>query len=107
MAAPALNMIGASRSQNISDISSRKECEKDGANKPVHDEGYNSIVSHHKFMLLIQSHLGQEERGTTMVDNVSMASHAKASQNTMESTSSRTQVTNLAQNSTYADTKNN
>ena len=58
MAAPALNMIGASRSQNISDISSRKECEKDGAGKPVHDEGDNAIASHQKSMFLVQSHLG-------------------------------------------------
>ena len=48
--APALKTIGASCSHNTSDTFSRKECKKDGANKPVHDEGDDTITSHQKFM---------------------------------------------------------
>ena len=43
-AAPSLKTIGASRSHNTSDTSSRKECEKDGADTPVHDEGDDAIA---------------------------------------------------------------
>ena len=78
---PALKIIGASRSHNTSDTSPRKECEKD-ADKPVHDEGYDAIASHQKSMFLVQSHIGQEEGRTTMVDNVSMAAPAQVTQNT-------------------------
>ena len=59
VASTALKTIGASRSQNISDTSYRKVCEKDGANKLVHDEGDDYIASHQKYMFLVQSHLGQ------------------------------------------------
>ena len=50
-----LKTIGSLWSHNISDTSSRKECEKDGADKPVHDELDDSIVSHQKS----KSHLVQ------------------------------------------------
>ena len=69
-AAPALNMIGVLRSQSTSNTSSRKECEKDGANNLVHDEGDDAIASHQKSMSLVHSHLVQEESRTTMVDNL-------------------------------------
>ena len=61
VAATALKPIDALRSQNTSNASSRKVCKKDGTNEPVHYEGYDDIASHQKFMLLVQSHLGQEE----------------------------------------------
>ena len=77
MADPALKMIGASHSQNNSDKSSRKECDKDSSNKPVHDEEYGAILSHHKSMFLVQSHLVQEEGRTTILDNVSMEAHVQ------------------------------
>ena len=41
-----LKMIGASCSKNTSNKSSIWEREKDGADKPVHDEVDNTIVSH-------------------------------------------------------------
>ena len=41
---PGLNMVGALCSQNTSKTFSRKECEKAGADKPVHDEGDDAIV---------------------------------------------------------------
>ena len=47
---PAQKMIGASCSHNTSDTSSRKECEKGGADDPVHDEGNDDIASHQKSM---------------------------------------------------------
>ena len=72
IAASGLKTIGASCSQNTSDTLSRKECEKDVANKPVHDEVYNAIVSHHKFIFLVQSHVDQEE-GQKMVNTPSTA----------------------------------
>ena len=50
IAASGLKTIGASCSHNTSDTFSRKECKKDGANKPVHDEGDDTITSHQKFM---------------------------------------------------------
>ena len=52
-------------------ISSRKECEKDGSNNLVHDERDDAIESHQRSMFLVQSYIVQEERRTTMV-----ASHA-------------------------------
>ena len=51
--------IGTLCSQNTSDTSSRKKCEKDGARKPVHDKGDDSIASHQESMILVQLHLGQ------------------------------------------------
>ena len=45
-AAPVLKTIGASRSQNTPNKFYRKEYKKDGANKPVHDEGDGAIASH-------------------------------------------------------------
>ena len=70
---PALNKIGALLSQNTSNTSFIKVCENDGADDPVHDEGYDAIASHQTSIFLVQSRLGQEEGRTTMVDNVSMA----------------------------------
>ena len=67
MASPTLKMISVSRSQNTSDTSFIKYCEKDGANKPVHDEEDYSIASHHRSMILVLSHLVQEYGRTTMV----------------------------------------
>ena len=81
-AAPALNMIGVLRSQSTSNTSSRKECEKDGANNLFHDEGDDAIASHQKSMFLVQSHLGQEQGQTKMVDDVSMAAQAQVTPNT-------------------------
>ena len=60
VASPALKIIGNSCSHNTSYTSSRKECEKDSADKPVHDEGDGAVVSHQKSMFLVQSHLSQE-----------------------------------------------
>ena len=85
VAAPALKMIGNLRSQNTSDTSFRKECKEGGANKPVRDEGDDSIASHHKYMFLIRSNIGQEEGRTKMLDNLLMADPAQVSQNTMVS----------------------
>ena len=62
-----LKMVGILCSQNNSNTSSIKESEKDGTDKPVHDEGDDHIASHQKSMFLVQSHLGQEEGRTTMV----------------------------------------
>ena len=76
-AAPALNKIGALLSQNTSNTSFIKVCENDGADDPVHDEGYDAIASHQTSIFLVQSRLGQEEGRTTMVDNVSMAAPAQ------------------------------
>ena len=70
-------MIGASRSQNNDNTSYWKECETYSAGEPVHDEGDDSIVSHQKFMILVQSRLGWEEGQKTMVDNGSVASPEK------------------------------
>ena len=56
MAYTRLKTISALNSQNMSDISSRKYYEKDGANMPVDDERYDDIASHQKSM----SHIGQE-----------------------------------------------
>ena len=44
----ALKTIGASRSHNTSDTSSRKERKKDSTNNPVYDEGDDYIASHRK-----------------------------------------------------------
>ena len=105
--APSLKTIGALRSQSTSDTSSRKECEKYGADKPVHDEGYDAIVSHHKSMFLVHSHLFQEEGRTIMVVDVSMASPLQVTQNTTESIAPPTQVTTHTCNSMDIDNKNN
>ena len=59
MAAPPLKTIGALCSQNTSDTSSRKECENDGAGKPLHDEEDDYIASQQKSIFLVQSHLGK------------------------------------------------
>ena len=59
VASPALRTIGTALSQNTSNTYSRKVCEKDGTNNPVHDEGDDAIASHQKSMFLVQSHLGQ------------------------------------------------
>ena len=107
LAYPALKTIDASRPQNTPNTSSRKVCEKDGANKPVHDEGDDAIASHQRYMFLVQSHLVQEQEQTKIIDNVSMAAPAKVIQNTMVSTASPIQVTTHTQNSTDTDTKNN
>ena len=56
---PIIKMIGASYSQNTSDTSSRKECENDGAGKPLHDEEDDYIASQQKSIFLVQSHLGK------------------------------------------------
>ena len=69
------------RSHNTYNTSSRKECEKDGSDKPLHDERDDAIASHQSSMFLVQSHLGQEEGKTTMMDNVSMASPAQVTHN--------------------------
>ena len=61
VAAPALKNVGALNPHNTSDTSCRKQCKKDGFEKPLHDEGDDSIPSHQKFMFSVQSHLGQEE----------------------------------------------
>ena len=58
------------RSHNTYNTSSRKECEKDGSDKPLHDERDDAIASHQSSMFLVQSHLGQEEGKTTMMDNI-------------------------------------
>ena len=107
VADPAIQTIGASRSQNISDTPSRKECKKDSADKPVHYKGDDDIASHQRFMFIFQSHLGQEEGRKTMVDNVLVLAPAQVTQNTTESTAAPTQVTNHTQNSKDTDTKNN
>ena len=49
----ALKMIGALRSHNTYDTPSRKVCKKDGADKPLHDEGDYAIASHQKSMFLV------------------------------------------------------
>ena len=59
--APTLKTIGALRSHNTSNISYRKECEKEVSDKPVSDEGDDAIASHQKSMFLVQSCLGLEE----------------------------------------------
>ena len=81
-AAHALSTIGTLRSQNTSGTSSRKDCKKYGTNKTVHDEGDDYIASHQKSMFLVQSHLGQEQGQTKMVDDVSMAAQAQVTPNT-------------------------
>ena len=43
---PTLKYFGVLRSHNNSNTSSRKECEKDGTNKPIRDEGDDAISSH-------------------------------------------------------------
>ena len=91
VAAPALKRIGAFCSHNTSNTPSRKQYEKDSANKPVHDEGDDYIASNYKYMFLVQSHLGQEEGRTTMLDNVLIAAPAQVSQNNMELTANPTQ----------------
>ena len=67
-AAHGLKIIGTSRSQNTSYTSSRKECEKDGADKPFHDDGDDAISSQQKSM----SHIGQEY-GQKMLETLSRA----------------------------------
>ena len=84
MADTWLKRIGASCSHSTPDTSSRKEYKKYGSDKLVHDEGDDAISSHQKTMLLVQSHISQEEGLTTMVDNVSMGSPAQVTQNTTE-----------------------
>ena len=106
VAYPTLKTIGALRSKNTSDRSSRKACKKNGSDKPVHDEGDDATASHQKYMFLVQSHIGQEEGQKTMVDNVSMSTHAQVIQNTTELIAPPTQVTTHTQNSTDIDTKN-
>ena len=106
-AAPGLKIIGTSCSQNTSDTSSRKQCENDGADKPVHDEGDDAIASQQKSMFLVQSHIFQEEGQTTMVDNVSMEDPSQVTHNTTESTAAPTQVTTHTHNSMNTYTKNN
>ena len=64
--------IGDSCSHNTSDTSFRNEREKDGAKKPVNDEGDDAITSHQKSMFLVQSHLEHEEGRKTTMDNISM-----------------------------------
>ena len=59
VALKALKMIGTSRSQNNSNISSIKVCKKDGTDKTVHDDSDYDITIHHKSMFLVQSHIGQ------------------------------------------------
>ena len=87
-AAAALKIIRASRSQNTSDTSFRKECENYSANNPIHDEGDDAIVSHQKSMFLVQSHLGQEEGRTKMVEYpVLKIIGASSSQNTSDTSS--------------------
>ena len=54
-------MIGALSSQNTYNTSSRKECNKDSAGKPVHDEGYDDIASHQESMFSVKSRLGKEQ----------------------------------------------
>ena len=107
MAAPPLKTIGALCSQNTSDTSSRKECEKDGTNKTVYYEGDDAIASHQKSMFLVQSYISQEEGQTTMVDNVCMEAPAQVKQNATESTAAPIQVTTHTYNSMDTDTKNN
>ena len=70
MAAPGIKIIGASCSHNTSNTSSRKECEKYCADKPVHDEVDYAIASHHKSMFLVQFHIFQED-GQTMLKTLS------------------------------------
>ena len=82
VAAPALKHIGDSRSQITYDKSSRKQCEREGADKPLHDEVDDAISSHQISIFLFQSHLVQEKRQTKMVDNVSMAPPTQVTQNT-------------------------
>ena len=65
---PGIETTGALFSQNPSDIPSRKECEKEGMDNPVHDEGDDAIASHQKSI----SNLGQE-KVQTMVDTPSRA----------------------------------
>ena len=79
-----LKRIGAFCSQNTSNTSSKKECEKDGADKIVYDEGDDAIASHQKYMFLVLSHLGQEEGQKTMVNNLSIAAPANVTHNTKE-----------------------
>ena len=61
VASTTLKMIGASLPHNTSDTSYRKECEKGGSDKPVHDEGDDAIASNQRTMILVHSYLGQEE----------------------------------------------
>ena len=94
-------------SQNASDTTHRNDFEKYGANTPVHNEGDNAIAPHHKSMISVQSHIGQEEGRTTILDNISMSAPAQVKQNTMELTASSTQVTTHTHNSMNTYTKNN
>ena len=107
LASPALKRIGASCTHNTSNTYSRKLFEKCSANKPVHDEEDDAITTHQKSMFLVHSYLVQEDGRTKMVDNLLMTSSAQVIQNTAESTSAPTQVTNHTYNSTGIDTKNN
>ena len=66
----ALKTIGALRSRNTSNTSSRKECKYYGAYKSVHYGGDDAIASQHKSMFSVQSHISQEVGQTTMVDNL-------------------------------------
>ena len=59
------------------------------------------MLLHHTINIyfLVQSHIGQEEGKTTMVDNSSMTAPAKVTYNTTEFAAAPTQVTTPTQNS--------
>ena len=88
--APTLKTIGALRSHNTSNISYRKECEKEVSDKPVSDEGDDAIASHQKSTFLFWSHIGQEKGQTKMMESPSLKIiGALLSQNTSNTSSRR------------------
>ena len=89
-------IIGALGSHNTYDTSSRKECKKDGAREPFHDEGDDAIESQQKYMCSFKSTIGQEEGQKTIVDNVLFAAPSQV-----------TIVTKHTNNTTDTPSKNN
>ena len=53
VAAPVIKKIGALRSHITFDKLSRKEFEKNSADKPVHDEGVDAFASHQESTFLV------------------------------------------------------
>ena len=72
VAATVIKKIGDLRSHNTFGKFSRKECENNSADKPVHDEGVYAFASHQESTFLVQSHIGQEEGRTTKVTSTAL-----------------------------------
>ena len=64
-------------------------CEKDGANKPAHDEGDDDIASQQKYMILVQSHIGQEDGEIKMVASPAIQIICASRSHNTSNTSSR------------------